>query len=141
MPLLQFKRLGLEECAGIHRCLAAVLQELEQLAVACNESRFKQAGLYGNVRCGFLQTFIDGANTVSDFETDIPECLYQFFEFALQCVSRRSVEQDQDINIRVWKQLATAVAANSHQCGAGRHFKFLPGLGQCLVDTASQAGQ
>ena len=91
------------------------LEVLEESFVAGKPPRFHERGLDRQVGRGFLQTLVNGADTVTDLEPDVPEQADQLLKLRLEAGVGRFIEQEQQVDVGFRPQLSAAVAADRHE--------------------------
>ncbi len=70
---------------------------------------------------------------MSDLQPAVPEQAYQFFYCRLFTAFRRISQQDQQIDIRIRKQLLPAIPAHCYQYRAFREIEHLPDRAEHVV--------
>jgi len=112
------------------------LERSEQRFIASQRTRLNEVGDDGDVFCRQLRALRHSARAATHFQADIPKEGEQLFQRPLMDVDRGAIMQQQQVDIRVWEQFATAVAANGDQCQTEAAFgdKAQPGFAKDFVD-------
>ena len=145
VALALLQPLGDEEIQRIERGHEALLERLEQLAVAHHQARLKQRGLHRQVGRGHGQAFIHRAHAGADLQPRVPALADEGFDAPAQrgVVRRLAVggQQQQHVDVGMRKQLAAAVAAHGDQGRARIEPVVLPQRAQRLVGQLGQVRQ
>ena len=126
MALVALGELGLDEVAavaGMEFLREALLQLVEQSAIAPEISHLQKCRADGLVALGVAQAFVDGAGGVADLEAEVPQQIEHELDDLLAPGRLLVGTQEQEIEVAKRRQLAAAVAAGRHHAqplgGAG----------------------
>lgn len=138
MPGFLLGALGQEELlARPHMRGAGDFQHaLAQTLGAADGAAFHQVGDHGQVGAGLFGAFSHRTHALADFQADIPQQRQKTLDGVTKDLMVGAVQQDQQVDIGVGVQFATAVAADGHQGDIGvlAPIKLLPGLLQDVID-------
>jgi hypothetical protein len=115
VALVAFGELGLgegEAGAGDDLLGVAPPQLLIERLLAADVAGLQQVGADGEVGLGLAQALVDRAGGVADLQAEIPEVIEDVFDHLLAVGGELVGQQEQDIDIRLGRQLAPAIAAD-----------------------------
>jgi hypothetical protein len=103
---------------------------------AGNGPALHEVGHHRQVSAGLDGAFVDRANALADFQADVPQQRQKTLDGITENFMVGAVQQDQQINVGVRVQLATAVAADRDQRDVGvfAPVELIPGLLQDVID-------
>src|SRR5690606_908756 len=91
------------------------LEAAKERAIAAQPARFQQARLHGDVLSCKLRALARRAHAVADFQPDVPERPDQPLDAKVAVRLRFALDENQQIDVRAWKELAAAVTADRNQ--------------------------
>ncbi len=97
------------------------------------QAGFEEIGGDGDVTGTFFETFLDGANAVTDVQPDVPDQTDQLFQPAAELRVCGGVQQEQQVHVGTWEQLPAAIAAHRDKRSAVGQLKDLPELDEHLI--------
>ncbi len=118
-------------------------QLCKQLLVTTNKAAFQQVGDYAEIIGRFFTALCQRTYAMADLQPEIPQEGDELADGIGQRSFRLVLQQDQQIDVRMGVQLATAVTANCHQGNSGCvtfQTVLLPCLLQQLVNHCSAGG-
>jgi hypothetical protein len=121
VPLLLLEHLGVIERADVERRGEALVEPAADGARTGDTAALEQAGADGDVAFHFRLAVGDRPHRVRDFEADVPQQRQEALDRRCRELVRRLRQQQQNVDVRMGKQLATAVAADGDQRHVGRH--------------------
>src|SRR5471032_2390613 len=109
---------------------------LAQALRACDGPAFHQVGDHRQISAAFLGAFVDRTHALTDFQADVPQQGQKTLDGLAKDLMIITVEQDQQIDIGVRVQLATAIAADRQQGDIGffAPVELFPRLLQDVID-------
>ncbi|MNO75850.1 hypothetical protein D3C76_669130 [compost metagenome] len=109
---------------------------LAQAVRAGDGPALHQVGDHREIGLCFFRALVDRADTLADFQADVPEQGKEAFDRVAEGFLIFAIEQDQDVDVGMRVQLAATVAADGDQSDIGvvAPVEALPGLLQDLVD-------
>ncbi len=139
MALAHFEQLGREERARIERFAKTRGEALEQVRIAGDAARFEQGGPNRHVGRGLVETLFDCPHAAADVEAEIPGHADEAFDAQFDVGLRRILQQHEDVDVRVGREFAAAIAADGDECGRVRQPATAPCAGQHAVDLTREA--
>jgi hypothetical protein len=141
VPLAQLEQLRVEERASVERRVEALAQPRVQAAPTGQPAPFEQAGPDGDVAGRFGEALLHGAHAVPDLQAHVPAGTDEAFQPGepVGILGRRHQQQQVDVGVR--QQLASAVAADGHQRAVGLQAGVAPEREQHRVGDADDAAQ
>ena len=82
---------------------------------ADHQAGLEQGGTHGYIFSTFVQALRNGAHAVPKFKAQVPKLADQTLQFGRQCRGGLGGEKHQDVDIRIWKQIAATVSADRKQ--------------------------
>ena len=120
IALVQFRGDEFAACSGHDLLAQALLKFGEQILIAKNEARVEQGGADDHVLLRIPDRLRHGTGGVADLETQIPEQIEHELDDALAPRGLLVGQQEQQIDVRVWRQLSAAIASRRHDAHAFR---------------------
>ena len=137
VPLLLFEPLCLVKSPPVVMFAGPSMELLEQRAAADDPARLQQRGSHGHVPVGLFHALLDGAHAMTDLEPQIPEPPDQVFQLGGERGIRPARKKNEDIDVRMRKEVAPAIASHGQQGKLCGHAQDPPCRADHRVDQAA----
>ena len=145
VSLLQLEALGDKKCPGVQCGEVLRLKAVKQTRVAGDQACLEHRGLNRHIAGRLLQAFIYRAHARANLKAGVPATANEDLDAGLEQIVMQGRllvgQQQQDIDIRAWKQLGSAIAAHRQQGQRAGQAGLLPKRAQGPVGQAREPGQ
>ena len=95
--------------------MEAAAERAEETPVSGKQTRLQDRGTDGHVAQGAVDGVVKGACGVADLEAKIPQAIENAADGRFLARCDRTGEQEEEIEIRMWRELAASIAADGDQ--------------------------
>src|SRR5438093_8710010 len=109
---------------SLSRRLHPLRELFKELRITGNQPRIQHRSLGNQVLLSNVQRILDRPDTVANLESHVPKQTQHLLNHEILCFTLTPFLEEHQVDIRVRRQLLTAVSAQSHDRGSLRDARF-----------------